>query len=117
MCNIAFLYCLRYDIIDECVVHARCGMEIKMTQLTVRGIDEALHRALKEASARQEISMNRYLVRVLNEAVGQYQVEGESEKQEHTDLDHLAGAWSEEDADEFDQVLASQRVIDEAMWS
>ena len=88
-----------------------------MTQLTVRGIDEDLHRALKEASARQEMSMNRYLVRVLNESVGQYQVANSTKEQEYTDLDHLAGTWSEEDADEFDQALASQRVIDEAMWS
>jgi hypothetical protein len=88
-----------------------------LTQLTVRGIDVALHRALKEASARQEISMNRYLVRVLNEAVGQYQVEDKTEQREYRDLDHLAGTWSEEDADDFDLALASQRVIDEAIWS
>ncbi len=61
--------------------------------------------------------MNRYLVRVLNEAVGQYQLDASTKERDFTDLDHLAGTWSEEDSDEFEQALASQRVIDEGMWS
>jgi hypothetical protein len=87
-----------------------------MTQLTIRGIDEKLHKSLKEAAARQDVSMNRYLVRVLNEAVGIYQVKSSQQTQEYDDLDHLAGSWREDEADEFDRLLAEQRSIDESLW-
>lgn len=34
----------------------------------------------------------------------------------HRDLDHLAGTWSKEEADEFDEALAEQRRIDPELW-
>lgn len=91
-----------------------------MPQLTIRGIDDELHRALKDAAARNEVSMNRYLVRVLKDAVSPYQVDYQLDikrgVKEYADLDHLAGTWGEEDADVFDGLLAEQRAVDEAMW-
>jgi hypothetical protein len=32
------------------------------------------------------------------------------------DLDELAGSWSKQEADAFDQALGKQRTIDPEMW-
>ena len=37
-------------------------------------------------------------------------------KMRQHDLDHLAGTWSQEEADEFDAALAEQRRIDPELW-
>jgi len=34
----------------------------------------------------------------------------------YTDLDHLAGTWSAEDAAEFERNTAAFETVDEAMW-
>jgi hypothetical protein len=34
----------------------------------------------------------------------------------HYDLDHLAGTWSEEEAEAFDAALAEQRRVDPEIW-
>ena len=65
---------------------------------------------------RQDLSMNRYLVRVLHEAVGQYQAGANTMANEYTDLDHLAATWTDEDAAEFERNLNAQRSIDRALW-
>ena len=38
-------------------------------------------------------------------------------QQEHHDLDHLAGQWTEREALEFERGLAEDRTIDPDIWS
>lgn len=85
-----------------------------MTQLTIRGIGAELHNALKESARRKGISLNRYVVAILREAAGLgYEVAPEME---FTDLDHLAGTWTQEIYEEFQEQLSLQRDIDTALW-
>jgi plasmid stability protein len=86
-----------------------------MTQLTVRGIDETLHQEIKIHAKERGLSVNRYVVELLREATGQIEPSGEIVV--YHDLDHLAGTWSAEEADAFEQLLLEQRQVDEELWS
>jgi len=81
-----------------------------MKQLIVRSVDTELHAALKREARRRGISVNRYVLRVLAEAVGLPQALRQQEV--YHDLDHLAGTWTAEQADEFNRFLAEQRQVD-----
>lgn len=86
-----------------------------MTQLTVRGIDESLHKEIKSQARQRGLSVNRYVVELLREATGQ--IESTHQPIIYHDLDHLAGTWSQEEAETFAQSLDEQRQVDEALWS
>jgi hypothetical protein len=55
------------------------------------------------------LSLNRTVIRILEEALGQ-------RRELHHDLDHLAGTWSAEEAAAFDAALTEQRRIDPELW-
>jgi len=87
-----------------------------MKQLTIRGVNNDLHNALKAEAAKRGLSVNRVILTLLREAVGLTN----SSRQGcvvYDDLDHLAGTWTEEETAEFQSQLAAQRVIDERSWS
>jgi hypothetical protein len=84
-----------------------------MTQLTVRDVDERLGEALKREADARGMSVNRLVLQLLRESLG---LAPSSELAAYTDLDHLAGTWSAEDAAEFERRLAGQRSIDESLW-
>jgi len=85
-----------------------------MTQLTVRGIDAKLHQYLKQEAERRGESVNRYVLSLLRNAAGEEI--GVQKTLRYHDLDHLAGTWTEDEAEAFDQQLAAQRTIDEEIW-
>jgi hypothetical protein len=86
-----------------------------VTQLTVRGIGVELHRALKDEAGRRGLSMNRYVLLILRQAVG-LGYEHWQENVTFHDLDHLAGTWTEEAFEEFEGQLDLQRDIDDELW-
>ena len=86
-----------------------------MKQLTVRGIGIELHTALKLGAERRGMSMNRYVLSILRDAVGM-DAGLEPRDIEFHDLDHLAGTWTQSYLDEFQSQLALQRGIDEELW-
>lgn len=83
-----------------------------MTQLTIRGVDERLHDALREEAARRNTSINRTVLSFLRQALG---LNGEGGPPYH-DLDKYAGRWSEEDYQEFQAFLAEHDKTDEELW-
>ena len=86
-----------------------------MKQLTIRNVGADLHQAVKDEAQRQGLSINRYVLHVIREAVGLG--DGYStQTNEFHDLDHLAGTWTEEDYRQFEEALNSQRKIDEGLW-
>lgn len=87
-----------------------------MTQLTIRGLDEQLHQRLKEEAQRRGLSMNRYVLFILEKTAGLNNGQ-ELPRREFHDLDRLAGTWSQADYEAFKQELAQQRSIDEDLWS
>ncbi len=86
-----------------------------MKQLTVREIEDGLHKALKREAKRKGVSINSYVLSLLKDTIGFIDSNGQ-QKQVFSDLDHLAGTWSREEADEFDSALKEQRQIDGGLW-
>lgn len=82
-----------------------------MNAITVRNLPPAVARAVKEKARREKLSLNKAIVRLLEEATG-----GAAKRVVHHDLDHLAGTWSEEEYHEFMAALREQRQIDPEMW-
>ena len=83
-----------------------------MKNLMLRGCDEELARALKTASRRHGLSVNRLIIEILRkELVG----EGKN-RQRHDDLDRLAGTWSDEDAASFERSTAGFEELDDSLW-
>ena len=89
----------------------RCALK----QITVRDIGKELHRAIKKEASLRGISMNRYVLSILREAVG---IDDGLRKasEEHQDLDHLAGTWTDQEYADFVEQLEVQRSIDEDLW-
>lgn len=88
-------------------------MEESVTNLTLRGCDEELARALKTTSTRRGLSINRLILETLRD-----RLLGEgSARRRHDDLDHLAGTWSEEEAAAFERATAGFEEVDASLWA
>ena len=87
-----------------------------MSQLTVRSVDDDLRARLEREAQERGLSLNRTLLAVLREALGLAPRTRGSEPVEHHDLDDLAGTWTTEEAEEFDETLREQRQVDEKLW-
>jgi hypothetical protein len=69
-------------------------------------------KAVKDKARKENLSLNRAVIRLLEEATG----DKRAIKAVHHDLDHLAGRWSEEEYRQFMAALAEQRQVDPEMW-
>lgn len=86
-----------------------------MKQITVRGVGIELHKLIKAEADQRGLSINRYVLLVLREAVGLG--DGHYDKDmEYHDLDHLAGTWTADEYEHFDKQLYSQRKVDVELW-
>jgi len=84
-----------------------------MSTMTLRGLDETISGALREKARREDTSVNAVVLSILKTSLG---LEKKKRSAIHTDLDHLAGTWSKEDAAEFAGVVAEFGRVDEEMW-
>ncbi len=80
-----------------------------MKAITLRNLPPHVEQVVRRRAAEERWSLNRTVVRMLEEAVG-------SRSEEKEILEELAGTWSREEADEFDQALKAQRSIDPEVW-
>lgn len=87
-------------------------------RLTVRGLDVRLARALQAEAKRRGASINRTVLGLLYESTGLTQKPSATPESPttFTDLDHLAGTWSAEEADAFDRQLRELRPVDAELW-
>jgi len=84
-----------------------------MGTITIRNIDEHLNATLKEFAKKNSLSLNKWLLQVLNKITGN---EKNAQFEQHHDLDSLAGGWSQNDALKFNQNTALFETIDEELW-
>ena len=84
-----------------------------MTAITLRNIPIELQDAIRRRAQADGVSLNRTVQRMLEEYSGLRQKPGPIV---YDDLDHLAGTWTEEEADSFDAALTEQRRIDPELW-
>ena len=88
---------------------------VVLKQLTIRGVGMNLHKSIKEEARRRGLSINRYVLLVLQEAVGFGSIDENPETSFH-DLDHLAGTWTQKEFEEFEKQLVTQRSIEQELW-
>jgi hypothetical protein len=84
-----------------------------MSAITVRNLPAAVAKAVREKARKEKVSLNKAVVRLLEEATG---ITRRKERIVHHDLDHFSGTWSEAEYDEFMAELREQRRIDPEMW-
>ena len=88
---------------------------IELNQLTIRGFDEELASRIRDLACREEISLNRAVLRLLRRGAGL----GERDSRANTvgdSLDHLIGTWTAEEAAELNRALEDLSRVDEAKW-
>ena len=87
-----------------------------MKQLTLRGFDPSVERALTKVAQEKQWSLNRaalYLIRR-----GADLLEDESRPRTvGRDVDRLIGSWSAEEAEEFENATHVFEAVDEGLWS
>ena len=86
-----------------------------MTTLSIRGLDEKTARILKDRARRSGKSVNSQVVELIRKGLGLAPVAATG-RAVHTDLDHLAGTWSEKDAKEFAKCTEAFEAVDEELW-
>jgi hypothetical protein len=85
-----------------------------MKAITLRNLPPELVERIEQESAQRGTSLNKTVIRLLEEAL--LRAATEQKHPVHHDLDSLAGSWSQQEADEFDQALGQQRSIDKELW-
>ena len=86
-----------------------------MNQLTVRGFDDNLSESIRRLAQRDGTSMNQAALKLLRKGAGLADP-GKGPDTVGSSLDHLIGAWSSDEAAEFDAAVQEFEVIDETAW-
>jgi DNA polymerase III delta subunit len=84
-----------------------------MTAITLRNIPPELQEVIQRRAETDGLSLNRTVIRMLEEAAGQRTA---TTRELHDDLDHLAGSWPDEEAAAFESALVEQRRVDPELW-
>lgn len=85
-----------------------------MRQITIRLTDEALQKAVEETARREDISLNKAVVRLLRRGAG---LDPEPDDVVGNALDHLFGTWTEAEYQEFEEAVRVFEEIDPDEWS
>ena len=85
-----------------------------MKAITLRNLPPEVAKAIHHRAKRDKTSVNKAVIGLLEESFGKKP--GEKKKIRYHDLDHLAGTWTKEEAEEFEKLIAQQRTIDPALW-
>ena len=86
-----------------------------MKAITLRNLSPDIAKAVQQRAQTHRISLNRAVLELLEEALGK-SAPAKTRSLSHHDLDPLAGAWSDRDAQEFDGALSAQRTVDQELW-
>ncbi len=86
-----------------------------MKQITIRSIPDEVKKTVQKEAAQKGVSLYKAIISLLERAVGS---KGPEKKKRilYSDLDHLAGLWSREEAASFDKTLKAQRKVDAELW-
>ncbi len=84
-----------------------------MKTLSLRGIDDEMSEALKREAKRTNMSINTTVLNLIRESIG---LKKKKWTRVYTDLDELAGTWSEKDGKEFRENTSIFERIDEELW-
>ena len=84
-----------------------------MGQLTIRGMDPELEEEIRNRAAKSGRSLNRVILDMISQHIGL----GDKNKQTPArSLKSLAGGWSEQDANAFNESIKICEQVDTDMW-
>jgi hypothetical protein len=86
-----------------------------MTQLTLRGFDSSVEKAIRGLAKREGTSLSQAALTLIKRGAGLRQAKVNPNAIGNT-YDDLIGTWSEKEAEAFDRAVAVFGAIDEAMW-
>ena len=84
-----------------------------MKSLSLRGIPEDLSENLRKLSQKEGISLNKTVLKLLEDSVG---IKKKRRLNLYRDLDDLAGTWSRKDEKEFKDKIHFFEMIDKDLW-
>lgn len=84
-----------------------------MRQITIRLTDMALQQAVEETAKREDISLNKAVIRLLRKGAG---LDPEPGSTIGTSLDFAFGTWTEEEYQEFEEAVRVFEEIDPDPW-
>ena len=84
-----------------------------MKSITIHNLDDPLDSLIREKAKKEGSSVNAALVKLIQEELG---IKKKKRAVVYTDLDQLAGTWSDKDYQEFLQATADFAKIDEDVW-
>lgn len=88
--------------------------EIKLNQITIRGIPAEIEKLIKKEAQKKGISLNKAFVSLIKKTTG---VKDQPQKKTpRHDLDRFFGIWAKGEASSFDDSLELQRRIDDDLW-
>jgi hypothetical protein len=87
--------------------------EMKMKSLSLRGIHEDLSENLKKLSQKEGISLNKTVLKLLEDSVG---IKRKRRFNVYRDLDDLAGTWSSREEKEFKDKIHFFEIVDKDLW-
>jgi hypothetical protein len=82
-----------------------------MKHITIRNVSQELAAALDEEKVNRGTSLNRTVLDLLAQALGVG-----TTRRRSNGLAALAGTWSEEDFERFEEAIATHEQIDEELW-
>ncbi len=85
-----------------------------MTNLSIRGLDIRAFTELKSRAAREDVSVNTLVLRLIEQGLGLKRTKPALAR--HDDLDALAGSWGAEDGAEFERATAPFAEIEDGLW-
>ena len=85
-----------------------------MSNFSVRGVDDTAVSKLKDEAKSRGMSLNAYLVELIQRNAGITAKGGRHSL--YRDLDDLAGTWTREDAQDFDESQRAFATVDEDLW-
>lgn len=80
-----------------------------MQQITIRGLDPAVEKKIRSIARHQNKSINQVIKEIVHK-------EFRREHAPASSLAALAGGWTREEADAFEQAIATCEQVDEEMW-
>jgi hypothetical protein len=83
--------------------------------ILLRGLQEKLFKEIKKKAKKESLSMNRYMILLLEENLG-FSEKHKKVIIKHDDLKNLFGKWSNKEYQAFSENVKKQRIIDEELW-
>lgn len=107
-------------VVHRVVMHSDAYMMRKhlLSPITVRNLPPDVAELVRRKAAEEDLSLNKTVIRLLKERIelANGPSRGKEKPTLHHDLDHLAGTWTDDEADEFDARVQEQRGIDAGLW-